>query len=205
MEKCSACGSKGATLPSTSDLDATYQAQSEQQRLRLATGSLRSPCRGIHASQGTSAPKLPRIRTPSPGIRVAGTTARTPPSCTSEGHPATNVCTPAAQRTPGLLSVDALSNTRLEADTGRRDCFLLSIQHVVELEQATRHRIAGQYNTGAHVLSRLRHKRPRLHETPPPPKCPRFATLMILVQPEDMQPMEVPLDELGDTIVPTGL
>ena len=83
--------------------------------------------------------------------------------------------------------------------------FLLSIQHVVELEQATRHRIAGQYNTSAHVLSRLRHKRPRLHETPPPPKRPCFATPVILEQPEDMRPLGVPLDDWGDAIVLTGL
>ena len=83
--------------------------------------------------------------------------------------------------------------------------FLLSIRHVVELEQATRHRIAGQYNTGVHVLSRLRHKRPRLHETPPPPKRPRFATPAILEQPEDMQPMEVPLEDWGHAIFLTRL
>ena len=83
--------------------------------------------------------------------------------------------------------------------------FLLSTQHVVELEQVTGHRIAGQYDAGTHVLARWRYKRPRLHEASPPPKRPRFATPAILEPPEDMRPMEVPLEDWGDAIVLTGL
>ena len=38
MEKCSVCGSKGSTLTSTNDLDATQQARFEEQHPDVATG-----------------------------------------------------------------------------------------------------------------------------------------------------------------------
>ena len=75
-----------------------------------------------------------------------------------------------------------------------------------ELERVTRGRLAGQYDAETHALSRWRHKRPRLHQAPPPQKKrPRFAAPATLEPPEDMRPMEIPLEDWGDAIILTGL
>ena len=76
-------------------------------------------------------------------------------------------------------------------------CFRLSIQHVRELERVECSRLAGQYDAETYALSRWRHKRPRPHHASPPPKRPRFAAPAILEPPEDMRPMEIPLEDRG--------
>ena len=68
-----------------------------------------------------------------------------------------------------------------------------------------RGRLAGKYDAETHALSRWRHKRPRFHQASPPPKRPHFAAPAILEPPEDMPPMEIPLEDLGDAIILTGL
>ena len=75
--------------------------------------------------------------------------------------------------------------------------FRLSVQHVGELERVERGRLAGQYDTEMHALSRWKHKRRRPHQASPPPKRPRFAAEATLEPPEDMRPMEIPLEDWG--------